>query len=371
MEHIETVIIGAGQAGLSTAYHLKQKGRDCVVIDRNQRIGDGWRQQWDSLRLYSPAKFDGLPGMPFPGEPWSFPGKDDLADYLEAYAHRWDIPVRLGVRVARVSARDTDPGGGFVVDTSMGRLSCDNVVVATGTFGRTPAVPDFAKDLDPSILQLHSSEYRRPGQLRDGAVLVVGASHSGSDIAYEAAATRPTTLVGRDCGEIPVRLESRMMKVVFPVLLFLWRHLITRRTPMGRKEMSHIRFHGGPMLRVKRSDLAERGVIRNESRVDCVRDGLPVLADGTVVDVANVVWATGFRQDFDWIDLPAFGEDGWPKEYRGVCDDVAGLFFCGLSFQYSFSSMLVGGCGRDAEYVARRIGARAPRPAERRERQAA
>ena len=371
MEHVETVIIGAGQAGLSTAYHLKQRGRDCVVLDRNQRVGDGWRQQWDSLRLYSPAKYDGLPGMPFPGNRWSYPGKDDLADYLEAYAHRFDIPVRLGVRVSRVSEGASGPDTGFVVDTSIGRLTCDNVVVATGTFGRTPSVPEFAKELDPSILQLHSSEYRRPGQLREGAVLVVGASHSGTDIAYEAAATRPTTLVGRDCGEIPVRLESRRMKLVFPVLWFLWRHLVTRRTPIGRKEMNGIRFHGGPMLRVKRSDLAERGVVRNESQVEGVRDGLPVLADGTVADVATVVWATGFRQDFDWIDLPVFGEDGWPTEYRGVCDDLPGLFFCGLSFQYSFSSMLVGGCGRDAEYVARRITSRTSRRAEPRERQAA
>jgi len=372
MEHIETVIIGAGQAGLSTAYHLKQQGRDCVVLDRHQRIGDGWRQQWDSLRLYSPAKYDGLPGMPFPGESWSFPGKDDLADYLESYASRWEIPVRLGVRVSRVSpAGDPAEGSGFVVDTDTGRLTCDNVVLATGTFGRTPSVPSFAQDLDPSILQLHSSEYRRPGQLRDGAVLVVGASHSGTDIAYEVAATRSTTLAGRDCGEIPVRLESRRMKVVFPVLLFLWRHLITRRTPIGRKEFGHIRFHGGPMLRVKRSDLAERGVVRTEERVTGVHDGIPVLADGSTVDVANVVWATGFRQDFGWVDLPVFGDDGWPREYRGVCDDVPGLFFCGLSFQYSFSSMLVGGCGRDAAYVARRIASRAPRRSERREREAA
>ena len=318
MEHIETVIIGAGQAGLSTAYHLKQKGRDCVVLDRNQRIGDGWRQQWDSLRLYSPAKYDGLPGMPFPGKPSSFPSKDDLADYLESYAQRFDLPVRLGVRVSRLAA--TRPDAGFVVETSTGPLSCDNVVVATGTFGRTPNVPDFAKDLDPSILQLHSSEYRRPGQLRDGPVLVVGASHSGCDIAYEAAATRPTTLVGRDPGQIPVPLESRRMKVAWPIIMFMWRHVVTRRTPIGRKEMGHLRFHGGPMLRVQRSDLEERGVVRNESRVERVQDGLPVLADGTVVDVANVVWATGFRQDFDWIDLPVVRRgrlaDGVPRRLR-------------------------------------------------------
>jgi putative flavoprotein involved in K+ transport len=367
MEHIETVIIGAGQAGLSTAYHLKQRGRGCVVLDRNQRLGDGWRQQWDSLKLYSPAKYDGLPGMPFPAEPWSFPGKDDVADYLEAYAQRFDLPVRLGVRVARVSPT----AGGFAVDTGTGRITCDNVVVATGTFGRTPAVPDFARDLDPSILQIHSSEYRRPGQLRDGPVLVVGASHSGTDIAFETAATRPTTLVGRDNGEIPVRLESPKIKVVFPILMFLWKHLLTRRTPIGRKEMRHIRHHGGPMLRVKRADLEERGVTRNEARVVGAQDGLPVLADGTVIDVANVVWATGFAQEFGWIDLPVFGEDGWPREFRGVVDDAPGLFFCGLSFQYAFSSMLVGGAGRDAAYVARRIATRTPLKLEQREHEAA
>jgi putative flavoprotein involved in K+ transport len=373
MDNVETVIIGAGQAGLSAAYHLQQRGHECVVLDRNHRIGDGWRQQWDSLRLYSPAKYDGLPGMPFPAAPHSFPGKDDVADYLETYAQRFEIPVRLGARVNRISSPGNPAAGeGFVVETDTGPLSCDNVVVATGTFGRTPSVPAFAPDLDPSILQLHSSEYRRPGQLRDGPTLVVGGSHSGTDIAYEVAATRPTTLVGPDPGEIPVPLDSRRMRLTWPVLLFVWRHLLTRRTPMGRKEMSHIRFHGGPMLRVKRADLAERGVVRNESKVVGVHDGMPALADGTVVDVANVVWATGFRQAFDWINLPVFGEDGWPREYRGVCADAPGLFFTGLSFQYSFSSMLVGGAGRDAEYVAKRIAARtSTERSEQREREAA
>lgn len=370
MDTIETVIIGAGQAGLATAYHLTRRGRDCIVLDHNRRIGDNWRQQWDTLRLYSPTKYDSLPGMKLEGDPWSYPTKDQVADYLEAYARHLELPVRLGVRVERVTGAG-DPEDGFVVTTSTGAIRCTNVVIATGTFGRTPAIPAYAGELDPSILQLHSSEYRRPGQLRDGPVLVVGASHSGTDIAYEVAATRPTTLVGRDCGEIPVRLESKKMRLVFPVLMFAWRHVLTRRTPVGRKEMAEIRSHGGPMLRVKRSDLADRGVVRNEARVEGVRDGRPLLADGTTVDVANVVWATGFRQAFEWVDLPVFGEDGWPREYRGVVTGAPGLFFCGLSFQFGFSSMLVGGAGRDAEHVACRIAERTPRPAQRRHQHAA
>jgi putative flavoprotein involved in K+ transport len=326
-----------------------------VVLDHNQRIGDNWRQQWDSLRLYSPARFDGLPGMRFPADPWSFPTKDDVAAYLEAYAARWNLPVRVRTRVGGI-ARGTDEG--FIVTTDAGSIHCVNVVVATGTFGRAPAIPDYATGLNPSILQLHSSEYRRPGQLRDGPVLVIGASHSGTDIAYELAVTRRTTLVGRDCGEIPLRLDSRLIPAVFPLLMFGWRHVLTRRTPLGRREMASIRFHGGPRLRVKRADLAERGVVRNEARVRGVRDGLPILSDGTIVEAANVIWATGFRQAFDWIDLPFVGTDGWPREHRGVADDVPGLYFCGLSFQFAFSSMLLAGAGRDAEYVARHLSER-------------
>ena len=186
-EHIETVIIGAGQAGLATGYHLQRCGRPFVILDGNERVGDGWRQQWDSLRLFSPARFDGLPGMAFPAPPWSYPGKDDMADYLEAYAARFSLPVRLGTRVERVAAL----GDGYLVTAGGQCWEADNVVVATGTFGRTPLVPGFADQLDPGIRQLHSSEYRRADQLREGPVLVVGASHSGGDIAYEVGADPP------------------------------------------------------------------------------------------------------------------------------------------------------------------------------------
>lgn len=354
--HIETLIIGAGQAGLATGYHLKQRGREFLIVDSVERVGDNWRCHWDSLRLYTPAKYDGLPGMAFPANPWHFPGKDEVADFLEQYALTHDLPVRTDTRVQRL-ARTGEHG--FVATFDSSTMTCDNVVVATGSFGRTPFLPDAAADLDPTIRQLHSSEYHSPADLRPGRVLVVGASHSGGDIAYEVAVSHPTVLCGRDCGNIPFRPEAPKAHVMLPVAVFAFRHLLTRRTPMGRKEMDEVRFHGGPALRVKTSDLAERGVERNEARVVGAQDGLPLLDDGTVVDVTNVVWCTGFRQTFDWLDLPVVGDNGWPREYRGVADDVPGLYFCGLSFQYAFASMVFPGVGRDAAYVARKAASRA------------
>jgi putative flavoprotein involved in K+ transport len=354
-QHIETLIIGAGQAGLATAHHLQKLGRPCLVVDRSERVGDNWRAQWDTLRLYSPAKYDGLPGLPFPAPPWSYPGKDDVADYLEKYAIHGDLPVRMSTAVQRLSAQ---PGGGFIASLGDDTITCDNVVVATGSFGRTPKVPAFASELDPRITQLHSSQYRNPAQIAEGPVLVVGASHSGCDIAYELAEHHPTTLVGPDRGQIPLDWNSRGIRLAFPVIIFMWRHVVTRRTPIGRKEMDEVRHHGGPMLRVKRQHLEARGVVRNPARVAEVRDGRPVLDDGTVLDPTTVIWCTGFRQVFDWVDVPIFGDDGYPQEYRGVVDDVPGLFFCGLSFQFAFSSMVLPGVGRDAEYVACRIADR-------------
>jgi putative flavoprotein involved in K+ transport len=376
-DEVGTVIIGAGQAGLATARALLQRGEDCVILDRNEHIGDGWRQQYDSLRLYTPAKYSGLPGLPFPGQPWAYPGRDEVASYLQTYAAHFALPVRLGVWVVRLSRLAPQEGGdgGFVVTTDSGTYRCRNVVVATGTFGRAPHVPAQAARLDPTILQMHSSEYRRPEQLRDGPVLVVGASHSGCDIALELALTHPVTLVGREHGQIPVRWDSKAIRLVLPVLVFAWRHVLTRRTPIGRRMMTEVRHHGGPMLRVKRADLAARGVVRNQSRFEGVANGLPLLGDGSVVEATNVVWATGFDQRFDWIDLPVLGEDGWPREYRGVVDEEPGLFFCGLAFQFGFSSMVLPGVGRDADHVAeqisRRMRATAHRPAPARARSAA
>lgn len=350
-EDVETLIIGAGQAGLATAYHLTRAGRQVRVVDSQARVGDGWRQQWDTLRLYSPARYDGLPGLRFPASAWSFPGKDDVADYFESYAEHFELPLLLGQRVERLEA----DGDRYLATLDDRTIGADNVVVATGTFGRTPYVPDFADRLDPLIMQLHSSEYRRPSQLREGPALVVGGSHSGGDIAYELAEHRPTILCGRDTGQIPVRLGTPMFRVAFPIVVFVFSHVLTRRTPMGRKEMDEFRFHGGPALRVKRADLVARGVERVHDRVVGVENGRPLLADGRALDVANVVWCTGFQQAFEWIDLPVFDANGWPEELRGVVDRAPGLFFCGLGFQSAASSMLINGACRDAAYVAKQI----------------
>ncbi|HEX3206441.1 MAG TPA: NAD(P)-binding domain-containing protein, partial [Propionibacteriaceae bacterium] len=289
---------------------------------------------------------------------WSYPTKDEVADYLAAYVERFALPVRMSIQVDRLEAAD----GRYVLHIGDDRIIADNVVVATGTFGRTPSIPDFAMDLDPSIRQLHSSEYRSPAQLKPGSVLVVGGSHSGTDIAYEVATTHQTVLVGRDPGQIPVRLDHWGARVVMPVIGFLGKHLITRRTPMGRKAMNEVRFHGLPMLRVKRSDLQARGVDRILGRATGVHDGRPVVDGVGALDVANVVWCTGFRQVFDWIDLPIFGADGWPREMRGVVSDAPGLFFCGLAFQYAAASTVLPGVGRDAAYIAKQIGTRVGRP---------
>jgi putative flavoprotein involved in K+ transport len=351
-QHIETLIVGGGQAGLTTGYYLRKLGRPFLIVEAEARIGDQWRNQWDTLRLYSPAKFDGLPGLPFPADDWSFPSKDEVADYVESYALTFDLPVRTNTRVDLVEPHDH---GGYIAHIGAETVHCDAVVVATGTLGRTPVIPTFANELDESIVQLHSSEYRRSSQLHSGRVLVVGASHSGTDIAYEVAQTHDTVLAGRDCGQFPARVGTSGFKVIFPIFLFATRHLITRRTPLGRKMIDDIRHHGGPMLRVSRQDLAQRGVERLTGRVTGVRDGLPVMDDGTVVDAANVIWATGFSQAFDWIKLPVFEADGWPREYRGKVTEAEGLYFAGLCMQYSFSSMFIGGVGRDSAFVAHDI----------------
>ncbi|GAA1631726.1 flavin-containing monooxygenase [Georgenia ruanii] len=357
-EQVETVIIGAGQAGLVTAYHLRRRGVPVLVLEGRARVGDVWRERYDSLLLFSPAQSDGLPGMAFPAPRDTYPTGAAMGDFLEAYVAAADLPVRTGVHVERVAGR---PGGGFTVTTDDGgAVEADQVVVATGAHKR-PHVPNFAADLDPRIVQIHSSGYRNPGQLQDGPCLVVGASHSGADLALELAAGHRTVLSGRTHGEVPYTLgrpSARLANVVIPIV---FRHVLTLRTPIGRKMAPEVRRGGAaPLIRVKRRHLAEAGVEMTSARTVGTRGGLPLLDDGRVLDVRNVLWCTGYREDFRWVEPAPLDETGYPRHHRGVVDGVPGLYFAGLPFQYAYASMLILGAGRDGEYVARHIAAHRP-----------
>ena len=289
--------------------------------------------------------------MRFPAPRASFPTTYEMADYLEAYAARFELPVRTRTSVDALS-KDADC---YVVKSGEQTFEADNVVVASGIMQK-PVVPSFAPGLDPRIKQLHSSAYRNLSQLREGRLLVVGASHSGADIAYEAAAEHETILSGPDTGQIPASVETRRGRAGFRALFFVGSHILTVDTPLGRKMRPHIRHGGAPLLRYRKKDLLAAGVERVLARIVGVQDGLPVLDDGRVLDVQNVVWCTGFRPDYSWIKVPLdIGEDGYPVQYRGVVTSTPGLYFVGMLFLHSFTSMLIAGSARDAERVAKHI----------------
>jgi putative flavoprotein involved in K+ transport len=357
---VNTVVIGAGQAGLSVGYHLARRGVKFVILEGRGRVGDQWRERWDSLRLFTPARFDSLDGMPFPGDAYHFPTKDEMGDYLEAYAARFALPVQTGVRVDGLRRE----GGRFVVTAGARRWEADNVVVAMANFQR-PRVPAFAAELDSSIVQIHSLDYRNPRQLRAGPVLIVGAGNSGSEIAMELGRTHKVWMSGRDTGELPFRIEGRAgrMGLTRLILRGVFHRVLTVRTPMGRKLRPKVLHIGGPLIRVKSTDLAQLGVER-VPRTAGAQGGHPVLADGRVLEAANIIWCTGFEPGFDWIDLPVL-ERGEPVHRSGAVESAPGLFFVGLHFLHALSSVMVHGVGRDADRIAGLVAKRAASTAAR------
>jgi len=355
LERLNTVVVGGGQAGLSVGYHLARRGVRFVILDANRQVGDAWRQRWDSLKLFTPARFAGLDGMPFPAPPHSFPTKDEFADYLESYARRFALPVRSGVRVDRVSRL----GDHFLVAAGDRRIEAENVIVAMANYQR-PHLPALAADLEPRIRQFHSVEYKNPSQLLPGDVLIVGAGNSGAEIAIEVVRSHSTWLAGRDTGHVPFRIDGLPARLLLArlVLRVLFHRILTIASPIGRRVRPKMLHGGAPLIRVKPSDLLVAG-IRRTPQVVGTRNGLPVLEDGRVLDVSNVIWCTGFKPGFSWIDLPVFGPDGDPSHEGGIVASMPGLYFVGLHFLYSFSSEMIHGVGRDAariaDVVARRV----------------
>jgi putative flavoprotein involved in K+ transport len=313
-----------------------------VILDARDRVGDAWRRRWDSLRLFTPARLNGLPGMSFPAAPNSTVTKDQMADYLEAYTKQFQIPIRLRTFAETLSLER----GRFLVRTGQLAFEADQVVVATGGH---PVLsrPAFSAELDPDILQLHSADYRSPSQLDTGDVLIVGAGNSGAEIAMEAATSHRTWLAGQSTGIFSAALYARP-------LWWVLKRISNVQTPSGRRLKERSLGRGTPLVRLRAKDFAAASVVRTD-RVVGVSEGLPQLGDVRVLDVKNVIWCTGFTHDFSWIQLPCVENGHIPLHDRGVVEAQPGLYFVGLPFQSHLASALIDGVGRDAEYVSRHI----------------
>jgi len=359
-KHFDVIVVGGGQAGLSVGYHLKKLGLNFVILDASARIGDAWRKRWDSLRLFTPARYNGLDGMPFPASPHAFPTKDEMADYLERYAAHFQLPVMNGVRVDRLSRE----GDRYLVTAGALEFEAAHVVVAMASYqGRK--VPGFAKELSPEIVQLHSSDYKGLSQLKPGGVLLVGAANSGAEIAIETVTGgHPTWISGRDPGQVPFPIAKLWVHFFILPLLFrvVFHRILTVNTPMGRKMRAKMLTGGSPRIRQRRTDLVQAGV-QWVDRTAGAKDGRPVLADGRTLDVQNVIWCTGYDNGLRWIDLPVFESNGEPRHQSGLVEGEPGLYFVGQHFQHAMSSTMIHGVGRDA---SRMVGTIKERCAKRR-----
>jgi putative flavoprotein involved in K+ transport len=350
---LDVAVIGAGQAGLAMGYFLAQRGRRFVILERAGSIGAAWRERWDSLMLFTPRRYNSLPGQPFPGDPDGYPNRDEVISYLESYAKTFDLPIELSSPVLRLTAED----GGFVIVAEGRLLEAEQVVVATGPF-QTPYVPEIAGRLEPDVVQMHATGYRNPSDLPDGTVLVVGGGNTGFQIAKELSATHrvflslgsrqlplPQRLLGRDLfwwlmktGLIHTTVESR-----------LGRRLRERETLIG-SNARQMRRRYGVELKPRVVDASGRTVR---------------FADVDELEVDAVIWATGYRPDYSWIDLPVFDSEGRLRHRRGVTD-VPGLYFLGLTWQHTRGSALIGWVKDDAEFIAKRIAAHRPTGARER-----
>lgn len=352
----ETVVIGAGQAGLSAGYHLAQRGKPFVILDAADRVGGSWLNRWDSLALFTPASRNCLPGVKFGGG-YTFPSKDTMVAYLEGYAERFGLPIRLGTRVDGLFRE----GNGYRVTAGTESFEADNVILATGVH-RVPKVPDFAGELSPGIVQLNTGNYRNPGQLQPGTVLIVGAGNSGAEIGVEVGKTHKVLLSGRNVGYLPIEMRGWQGKLLFPLIWWMWEHVLTEDKKPGRKVQAQaLEGHGEFLIRQKEKDLIAVGIER-VPRIAGVVDGRPQTEDGELLDVANVIWCTGFRPDFGWIDLPGLDSTGRIATERGCVTGQPGLYVLGQEFQYMFNSHTVGGVGKDAAYVVRQIASRVTQP---------
>lgn len=341
---LDVAVVGAGQAALALSHALVGGPLRHACFAADARVGDAWRRRWDSLRLFTPAQYDGLPGLPFPAPVDHYPTKDEVADYLEIYADRFALPIALDVRVTRLH-RDGDV---FVLTTTRGPVRARQVVLATGSYGE-PRTPEFAAQLGDAVTQLHAAHYRRPDTLPPGPVVVVGGGASGVQIAADLAATRSVTLCrGRREVVLPQRIFGRD--------IWYWLERtpdVSARSPLGR-----LLARSDPLVGEGPRGLERRLGVPSRARAIAAEPGALRLADGSRLPVTSVVWATGHAHALGWIDLPVQDAGGTPL-HRDGASPVPGLYFLGLRWMRSRGSSLLGWVGRDAEHIARLLLARA------------
>jgi len=339
----EVVVIGGGQAGLAIGYLLAQQGRRFTILEAAREPAAAWRTRWDSLKLFTPVRYDSLPGLTFPGDPDSYPGRDDLVAYLTDYAQRFELPVKFHSPVRSVRPRD----GGFVVELADRTYEADQVVVATGPF-QVPFTPAIAADLSGEVAQLHSSDYRSPGGLPAGAALVVGGGNTGYQIAAELAQSREVHLaVGARQTPLPQRILGRDL-FRYLEATGLMNKTVTSR--IGQRMKDRETLIGSSPRRARRQG------IRMRPRATAAHGSTVTFADGSEIAVDAVVWATGFRLDHSFVEVAAFDARGQVEHQRGVTE-VPGLYFLGLPWQHTRGSALLGWVKDDAEFIAQRVGA--------------
>jgi putative flavoprotein involved in K+ transport len=336
------VVIGAGQAGLAVGHFLARQGRRFVIIEAGGSVGSAWRARWDSLALFTPRRYDGLPGLAFPGDPDGYPTRDEVVAYLELYAATFELPIELNSAVRSLTAQN----GRFTVELESRSLEADQVVVATGAF-QVPHVPALGRELAPEVFQTHATGYQRPGDIPEGTVLVVGGGNTGFQIAKELSATHPVRLsVGSRQTPLPQKLLGRD--------LFWW---LTKTGLINKTVDSRIgqRMRGrDTLIGSSPRELRRRHGVDLRPRAVGASGRTIRFADESRLEVDVVIWATGYRPSYSWIDLPVLDSDGLVRHRRGVTD-VAGLYFLGLSWQHTRGSALLGWVRDDAEYIARHI----------------
>jgi putative flavoprotein involved in K+ transport len=341
---LEVAVIGGSQAGLAMGYYLAQQGRRFVILERGGSVAPAWRERWDSLKLFTPRGYSALPGLPFPGDPDDYPIRDEVITYLEQYAETFELPIELNGNVRRLSREE----GRFVLDVDGRTTTADQVVVATGPF-QTPYIPKLTQDLDSDVWQAHSTGYRRPSDVPEGTVLVVGGGNTGFQIAKELSATHKVILsVGSKQKPLPQRVAGRD--------LFWW---LTKTRLIHKTVESRI----GQRLKDRDTligssprELKKRYAVELKPRASAASGRTMRFEDGSELEVDSVIWATGYRSDYSWIDLPIFDEDGRLRHRRGVTE-VPGLHFLGLTWQWTRGSALIGWVKDDAEFIAERIAA--------------